>query len=343
MKKLQTLVLPLFFYLAGFSQDLVIKNGSKGLYIEHKVAPKEGLFPLGRMYNVHPRHIANFNGIDFNKGLSIGQQINIPLSDTNFKQTVNKGVPVYYKATEKESLANISAKTKAQVGNLKGWNKLSADNVSPGTKLVVGFLITNELQDRVVTITPKTIVAEESVSNVKKQESSEKKQPLPEVKKDVVAEESVSNVKKAEGQKKQIEPEIKKETPPVVKEESKKTESNVKQPETKNDDGTGYFKNNFYQQVKTSPLTKEQTLTSSIFKTTSGWQDGKYYLLINGVEPGTIVKITNPSNSKTIFAKVLYAMDKIRENQGVDIRISDAAASSLAVSETDKFILKVNY
>jgi hypothetical protein len=36
-------------------------------------------------------------------------------------------------------------------------------------------------------------------------------------------------------------------------------------------------------------------------------------------------------------------MDKIRQNQGVDMRISDAAASSLAVSETDKFILKVNY
>ncbi|HEV8271323.1 MAG TPA: LysM peptidoglycan-binding domain-containing protein [Chitinophagaceae bacterium] len=343
MKKLLTLVLLLFFYLAGFSQDLAIKSGSKGFYIEHKVAPKEGLFPLGRMYNVHPRHIANFNGIDFNKGLAIGQLINIPLSDTNFKQTVNKGVPVYYKATEKESLANISAKTKAQVNSLRGWNNLSADNVSPGTKLIVGFLITNELQNRVVTITPKTIVAEESVSNVKKQESSEKKQPIPEVKKDVVAEESVSNVKKAEEQKKQTEPEIKKEAPPVVKEEAKKTEPVVKQPETRNDDGTGYFKNNFYQQVKTSPLTKEQTLTSSIFKTTSGWQDGKYYLLINGVEPGTIVKITNPSNSKTIFAKVLYAMDKIRENQGVDIRISDAAASTLAVSEMDKFILKVNY
>jgi hypothetical protein len=78
-----------------------------------------------------------------------------------------------------------------------------------------------------------------------------------------------------------------------------------------NEDGTGYFKNNFNQQLKTSPLTKEQTLTSSIFKTQSGWQDGKYYLLINGVEPGTIVKITNPSNSKTVYAKVLYSMDKI--------------------------------
>jgi len=337
MKKLLILVLPLFICSFAISQDLIVKSGSKGLYLEHKVAAKEGLFPIGRMYNVHPRHIANFNGIDFNKGLAIGQQINIPLSDTNFKQTVNTGVPVYYNVTGNESLANISVKSKAQINSLRAWNNLATDNASPGTKLIVGFLISNELKNRVVTITPKTLVVEESVSNVKKQESSEKKQPATEVKKEVIAEESVSNVKKQEESKKQIDPDIKKEEP-------KKTEPIVvKQPEIKNDDGTGYFKSNFYQQVKTSPLTKEQTLTSSIFKTTSGWQDGKYYLLINGVEPGTIVKITNPSNSKIIFAKVLYAMDKIRENQGVDIRISDAAASSLAVSEMDKFILKVNY
>ncbi|TMI88192.1 MAG: LysM peptidoglycan-binding domain-containing protein [Bacteroidetes bacterium] len=342
MKKLMTVVSLLFFYSIVFSQELLIKSGPKGLYIEHKVAPKEGLFPLGRMYNVHPRYIANFNGIDFNKGLAIGQKINIPLTDTNFKQNVNKGVPVYY-VTEKESLANISVKSKAQINNLKGWNNLGVDNVAAGTKLIVGFLISNEMQDKVVTITPKTIVVEESVSNIKKQEASENKQPVNEPKKDVVVEESVSNVKKAEEQKKQTEP-IVKETSTGVKEEAKKTEPPVvKEQASMNEDGTGYFKNNFFQQVKTSPLTKDQTFTSSIFKTQSGWQDGKYYLLINGVEPGTIVKITNPSNSKTVYAKVLYSMDKIRQNQGVDIRISDAAASSLAVSETDKFILKVNY
>ncbi len=344
MKKLMTLILPLFLYTFSFSQDLIIKSGSKGLYLEHKVAPKEGLFPLGRMYNVHPRHIANFNGIDFNKGLAIGQQINIPLSDTNFKQTVNKGVPVYYKTTEKESIANISVKNKVQANSLRGWNNLTVDNVSAGTKLIIGFLITNELRDKVVTITPKTLIAEESVSNIKKADA-QKKQTEPEVIKETKTDPVINkeaDIKKEEPKK--AEPEIKKEAPPVVKEEPKKTESTVvKQPETINDDGAGYFKNNFYQQVKKSPVTKEQTVTSSIFKTVSGWQDGKYYLLINGVEPGTIVKITNPSNSKTIFAKVLYAMDKIRENQGVDMRISDAAASTLAVSETDKFILKVNY
>src|SRR6187549_3940613 len=131
MKKLMTLILPLFFSVFTFSQDLIIKSGAKGLYLEHKVAPKEGLFPIGRMYNVHPRHIASFNGIDFNKGLAIGQKINIPLTDTNFKQNVNKGVPVYY-VTEKESLANISAKSKTQIGDLRGWNNLTDDNISAG-------------------------------------------------------------------------------------------------------------------------------------------------------------------------------------------------------------------
>ena len=368
MKKLVILVLPLLFSLVAFSQDLVIKSGAKGSYLEHKVAPKEGLFPIGRIYNVHPRHIANFNHLDFNKGLAIGQQINIPLTDTNFKQAVNAGVPVYYIAAGKESLANISVKYKAPINSLRTWNKLGDDNVTTSSKIIVGFLITNELKDRVVTIAPgaeesvsnvkkqeaseqkqpgpevkKPVVTEESVSNVKKQEASEKKQPEPEVKNPPVTEESVSNVKKAETLKNDPKQEIKKDDPAAVKEEPKKAEPVVKQQDAIKDDGTGYFKSNFFQQIKVSPLTKEQTVTSSIFKTVSGWQDGKYYLLINGVEPGTIVKLTNPSNSKTVFAKVLYAMDKIRENQGVDVRISDAAAATLAVNETDKFILKVNY
>lgn len=339
MKKLTTLALPIFLSFFGLSQDLEIKSGSKGVYLVHKMAPKQGLFAVGRMYNVHPRHIAYFNGIDLNKSLAIGELINVPLTDTNFKQEVNAGVPVYYIPGSKESLANISVKYKAPINNLRGWNKISGDNVNANSKLVVGFLITNELKDKVVTITPTRV--EESVSNVKKAES-QKQPPVTEVKE--------PEQKKEEPKKVEAEP--KEEKQKLVQEEPKKTElpvvkqtepTVVKQTEPVKDDGTGYFKNTFYQQVKGSPLSKEQTVTSSIFKTMSGWQDGKYYLLINGVEPGTIVKLTNPSNSKFVFAKVLYSMDRIRENQGVDIRISDAAAASLAVNETDKFVLKVNY
>ena len=320
MKKLLVFAITILFFTTVFSQqaDLVLKISSKGFFIEHKVAPKEGLFPLSRLYNVHPRHIAAFNHHDFNKGLAIGQLINIPLSDTNFSQAVNKGVPVYYTTSQKETLANISAKTgRVELNKLRSWNNLSNDNLNAGEKLIIGFLITQEMQDRVVTI----------------QEKKKETVPIPEAEK----KELVQEIKKPE-------PEVKKEEPVIVKEEPEIIMPAIKSMEEKpSENETGYFRNHFMHQVKQIPISKEQTVTSSVFKTSSGWQDAKYYMLINGVDPGTIVKITNPGNNKILYAKVLYSMEGIRQNQGLDIRISDAAAAALSIKETDKFIVKVNY
>ena len=61
------------------------------------------------------------------------------------------------------------------------------------------------------------------------------------------------------------------------------------------------------------------------------------------MEPGTIVRITNPSNNKAVYAKVLGEMSGIRQNQGYDLRMSNAAASVLEVSDQEKFIVKINY
>jgi hypothetical protein len=83
--------------------------------------------------------------------------------------------------------------------------------------------------------------------------------------------------------------------------------------------------------------------TAGIFKTASGWQDAKYYALMDRVEPGTIVRITNPTNNKAVYAKVLGEMSGIRQNAGYNIRMSNAAASALQISDTEKFIVRVNY
>ena len=97
------------------------------------------------------------------------------------------------------------------------------------------------------------------------------------------------------------------------------------------------------KQIKVIPVTTDQTVTSGIFKTTSGWEDGKFYLLIDDVTPGTIVKIINPANNHTIYAKVLGEMAGIRQNEGYGIRISNAGASLLNVTVQEKFIVKINY
>ena len=342
MKKLSVLLLSLFVYIFSFSQqtDFFIKNGPKGPYLEHHVAPKEGLYAIGRLYNVHPKTIAAFNNVDLNKGLSIGQLINVPLTDTNFTQTGDSGVPVYITTEREETIANLSVKYKIPATKLRSWNSLGDSKIDAGSKMVVGFLVTSEMPDKVMTLNEKVMentplpaivkdepakVAEASTSNSAVESNNASK---------VTGKEEVAS--KIEEEKK--EPETKKEEP--VKQE---TIVPMKKPEVIDESGTGYFKNYFFQQVKSNTTTKEQVVTSSIFKTASGWQDAKYYLLIDGIEPGTIVRLTNPSNNKTVFAKVLYGMEKIRQNQGVDVRISDAAASSLAVSDTDKFFLRLDY
>jgi hypothetical protein len=108
-------------------------------------------------------------------------------------------------------------------------------------------------------------------------------------------------------------------------------------------DGHGYFKTSFDQQVKVSPPVKTETVTAGIFRMAGAPKEDKYYLLIDGVQSGTIVKIINPGNNRMVYAKVLGEMSGIRQNQGLDIRISNTAASTLSISDTDKFIVKINY
>lgn len=133
---------------------------------------------------------------------------------------------------------------------------------------------------------------------------------------------------------------------PKKQEPEKKMEVPVTRPVSTasvSDGNGGYFKTQFDLQVKSQPVKNDQTASAGIFKTASGWQDGKFYALMDNVEPGTIVKVINPTNNKAVYAKVLGEMSGIRQNQGYDVRVSNAAASALDISDTDKFIVRINY
>jgi len=317
MKKFSfSLLFILFSVLISTAQkaELLVKKSDKGLYLEHKVQAKESYYALGRMYNIDYKVIAAFNSVDYNKGLQIDQKLRIPLTNANFKQEGNKGTPVYYKTGNKESLDKVSQNNNNVLkSNLRWWNDITGDEAKSDTKLIVGFIESPSMKS--VTIAGKPI-PEQSIFHTKEQSEIDETQ----------------------------KEEVKKSEPVVVKEEVKKPEPVVVKEELKPATiDQGYFKNHFQQQIKTSPITKEETVTSGIFKTTSGWQDAKYYLLIDKVSPGTIVKVINPTNNKAVYAKVLGQMSGIRQNSGLDVRISNAAASALEIADDGKFIVKVNY
>ena len=95
-----------------------------------------------------------------------------------------------------------------------------------------------------------------------------------------------------------------------------------------NNNKEGYYASMFSGQSKSTTI---QTLegTASIFKSLSGWDDGKFYILTNQMPIGTIVRITTP-DLKSICAKVLNSLPDLGD--AIQYRLSDAAATILGIS-----------
>ena len=302
------------------AQEIIARHSDKGMFVVHTVSPKETFYSLGRLYNVPPKDIAAFNSLQMEGGLTIGQTINIPLNTANFTQEKSTGTPVYYVVGEKEGLYRVSVNNnKVLMANLRKWNNLQSDAISAGQKLVVGYIVSTD----------------PNLANVAKASTTVaevKETKVPEVKETKTAE-----VKPEEAKKEEVT--VQKSQPVVEKKPEQPKATNV----SFSDANGGYFKNDFESQSKGQSLRKDEMVTAGIFKTASGWQDAKYYALIDGVEPGTIIRIVNPNNNKAVYAKVLDKMTGIRQNQGFNVRISNAAATALDISETDKFFVRVNY
>ncbi|MEP6617353.1 MAG: LysM peptidoglycan-binding domain-containing protein [Ginsengibacter sp.] len=306
---------------------LIVEGTSPQLYLVHKVEPKENFYSIGRLYNISPKEIAPFNNLLFEKGLAVGQTIKIPLTETNFLQyaSSNTGgmVPVYHIIQAKEGLYRVSTVHKVPIDVLKKWNNLNSDVVSNGTKLIVGYLkVQKDQPDATAQVTPP--------------------QKVPPVDNAITL--------PVEKKKEKIKIEEKKE-PVVIKETMKipepvKTEPEMKEKETKAvgqaiDFKGGSFKNLYNEQVNHKKAENEAG-TAAVFKTTSGWQDGKYYCFHNTASPGTIIKVTNGANGKTVYAKVLDAIPDIKQNSGLMLRISNAAAEELGAGE-NKFDCSITY
>jgi len=291
------------------------KNKSITPVKTHTVGPKESLSSIGRLYEVNGRVLANYNSIDYDKGLTVGQVLKIPPKGTTLDQVApavkaevpkiqppvikaeikeEAGKPIYHKVGKKETLYHISTLyDKVPVENLKKWNNLTGDDLKEGIDLIVGYTGTaNEIKTTPVekTDNEKTVVVQ----------AGQKESPKP-------------------------------------LEETKNTEPVKPGKDFKG----GVFKTLFETQNSQGDPVAIQG-DAGIFKSTSGFADGKYYCLFNTATPGTVVKITNSANGKFVYAKVLDAMPDIRQNNGLLICISNAAAKELGTDETN-FKCALNY
>ena len=343
------LLLIVLFSVPLFAQaqikSIVIEGAAPNLFVTHTVAPKENYYSVGRIYNVSPKEVAPFNNLVLENGLSLGLKLKIPLTATNFLQTGNAAedevlIPLFHIVEGKEGLYRISIHyNKLPVETIKKWNNIKGDGVGNGTKLIVGYLkVKKDLSSLVNLAKAKPV-------------EIEAKQPATPVKLIAAAKEPVltsepiqaeAAVKKTAEANLQVAEKISKETvvAKVIKEAPLAIEVLMPVIGRKDFKG-GIFKSDFEQQSRTGELASE-TGTASLFKSTSGWEDGKYYCLHNASAPGTIVKITNTASGKSIYAKVLDQIPDIKQNTGLLVRISNAAAEELGAGEV-KFDCSLSY
>jgi LysM repeat protein len=360
MKLLLIVLFSVPLFAKAQNKSIVVEGELPNLFITHKVAAKENYYSIGRIYNLSPKEVAPFNNLVLENGLSLGQSLKIPLVATNFLQTGNAAdgevlVPLYHIVEGKEGLFRISTHfNKLPIEKLKKWNNIKGDGVASGTKLIVGYLkvkkdlssLANmakekpfEIETSQVETPVKPVVVAKVPVTVKQEEapirpifvvvSKEPSQP-------------VASVKKAEVVNLPVAEKIINET--VVASPAKEVAPVVEVPAVavgRKDFSGGVFKSDFDEQGRGGALTSEIGV-AGLFKSTSGWNDGKYYCLHNGSTPGTIVKITNTASGKSVYAKVLDQIPDIKQNTGLLVRISNAAADELGVGEA-KFDCSLSY
>ncbi len=343
MKRLLIVLFSFPLIVLAQNKPLMVGGIAPNLYIIHTVAPKENYYSIGRIYNISPKEVAPFNNLVMETGLPLGQTLKIPLTAGNFLQSGAPAadevlIPVYHAVEGKEGLFRISVNyNKLPVEKLKQWNNLKGDAVSNGTNLIIGYLKVKKDLSPLANMA-KTKPADATVA--KTVDPANKPVVVKEQSKPIVTSEPLPVVK---------QPVPTKEVPPVVKKESVATvpareDAAVKKVVTatgaKSFNG-GVFKSDYEKQTQNRDIAGE-TGEAAIFKSTSGWEDGKYYCLHNSSTPGTIVKITNTTNGKSVYAKVLDVIPDIQQNTGLLVRVSNAAAEELGAGNA-KFVCSLSY
>jgi LysM repeat protein len=299
-------------------------------YLIHSLAPKENFYSVGRIYNISPRVFAPFNGLELTSPLNMGQSLKIPLTEQNFWQKGSRKenevvLPLYYTVGGGESLTSISKLFNTDNETLRSWNNLSGDAVASGKKIIIGFLKV----DKTLSSLASHGMSRQEPPMVKQEPKKEEVKQKP-----VVKEEPKTEPKqepKKEEPKVEPKPEPKKEEPkPIVKEEPKAPSNPVSY------EGNGFFKDEFNKQSNNGRNTASANGSGVSFKSTSGWNDGKYYVLMDNLEKGTIVMVRNPVNGKSIYAKVLAGVKETAANSSALFLLSNSAASQLGIS-SEKF------
>ena len=301
----------------------IISSVSIAQQATHIIKQGDNISSIARQYHVSVNDIFKLNNLADKNTLHIGQKIIIP-SGKNITttavvvptkiatiKTITTTAPVtnQHQIVAGDNLLKIAKQYHVTVQQIRDWNSMKNDAIRAGDFLYISKPQTGIVQQPIPTKKVETTPTEIKVVKTeptKKTELIIQQTPQPIIK--TVVDEK-----------------------PIVKDVKPQPTAPVEPANTKA--GDSYFEKQY------SSAKNEIEGLSGTFKTIAGWNDSKYYVLLNNVESGTVVKIS--ANNKSVYAKVLGVLPNIKEDNNLVLRVSNATAAALGVA--DKFTAKVNF
>ena len=312
-------------------------------YSVHTLEKGETLTILAKNYHTSVGDIMRLNGMNAQSQLHVGDQLKIPAGGTVVPEKkpapVATAAPVTATAQTHvvaagETLFHISQVYKIPVDRLKTLNNLPDGNLSVGQTLLVseGTAPVQPAQTE-----PKPMAAapaEQPVTKAAPAAAIPAPQPVP----------ANTTVTATPAPQQQVT------SAPAVTTPQNNTAATPQSSDADNAasavytppvnaPAAGFFTPQYGKNVQ-GRKEQQKTGSSMTFKSASGWADKKYYILMNDAPTGSIVKIQNGSNE--LFAKVLWNLGEMKENNGLTFRISTATAAALGIND-QKFNLNVTY
>ncbi|MFN4005975.1 MAG: LysM peptidoglycan-binding domain-containing protein [Chitinophagaceae bacterium] len=334
-----------------------VLGATPNLYIVHEIQSGETLSAISKIYGTAVGDIMRLNGMNAQSKLAIGQKINVPVAASNLVTAdpiPANALALVHTVQAGETLYRISFNHgKVPVASIAKWNSIANNAISVGQHLVVAYLKVsgkpagavvfngatngNTSVPTVVTSMPSTPANQQPATIPATAPTSSTNTTTPPLSSDGSSTTTTTNTA----------PSATNTSPTVTIAPSGNAQQVVNTPpevdySKRSVSGEGVFASSFGKGVEGRDKT---TITgmAATFKSTSGWTDKKFYILMNDVPPGQIVKVTT-AEGKTIYAKVLWSMKDMRDSDGLQFRISNAAASALGIAEgIAKFSVSVTY
>ena len=290
----------------------------------HIIKQGDNISSLARQYHVTVSDIFKLNNLNDKTTLRIGQKIVIPsgknvtnkavvATPTPVPATPAKAAPSanQYQIVAGDNLLKIAKKFKVTEQQLKDWNNLKNDAIRAGDYLYISNTGNAIVKPTIPTKKEETVATEiKTVKTEPTKKTETQQQPAPVV-------------------QPIVKPTL--EEKPIVKETKQEPKPTEQAIPNAND--------SYFQKEYASTKNSVEGL-SGTFKTIAGWHDSKYYVLLNNVQSGSIVKVS--ANNKSVYAKVLGMLPNIKEDNNLTMRVSNATAAALGISE-NRFSAKVDF